>query len=106
MILSVRYQRFTKTVQALLLPFIRQNGINSASIERHSTLSNWKTKHSPHAYSQQMDPHANLTHFLSKLDYFRGQKKNQVYIKLYIEINVEVTSFKLKYVDKRITLPN
>lgn len=38
-----------------------------------------------------MDPHANLTQFLEKRGILGG-KKNPVYLKLYIEINVGVTN--------------
>lgn len=59
-------------------------------------LNNWKTQRSQDACSQQIDPPANLTQFLSKLAIL-GVKKNQVYLKLYIEIKVGVINkFQIK----------
>lgn len=71
-------------------------------------LNNWKIQHSQDACSEQIDPPANLTQFLSKLGILEVKKKNQVYLKLYIEIKGGVINkFQiLKNVDKRITLPN
>lgn len=40
-------------------------------------LNNWKTQPSEDAYSQQIDPPANLTQFLSKLLIILGGKKSK-----------------------------
>lgn len=50
---------------------------------RHTMLNNWKTQRSQDACSQQIDPPANLTQFLSKLAILGVKKKSSISKTLY-----------------------